>query len=1144
MRAGRNASQNRKMHIDPKLRVPHPTVAKRQKQKRKPSRRLAKPVELALYVLLATGLILFEPFGTAWLARRWVLVVHVIAGLLFVPALLLPFWARHRGFLKLSHRPFMVFSGRVIELMLAAMILSGGWLFFVGWNGTADGEIAHWTHLLVAIPLVALVLAHAWRTSVFRALLTAALLATAFIGLNHPASGAEPRPSAIESKSLWLEAGGKTLLAANFDGGSVSRIDRASGRRLAETVLGGNLTALAIDAKDGLIAVTDYEKDRLFFLKLGDLAQTAMIALPGRPAGIVYDPRNHLFWVAATEGNRLYAVRPDGRIARKIETARSPRGLALLADGRLLVSHAMIGAVSIYDTTAKPLKRLRLITLAVEQSPDQTISQGLPRRLDRIAVSPDGKQAWLPHVLWNFDHPFQFQSTVFPAISVIDLTPGDEHEAVSRRKQLFKQINIIEDGNQTRIVSNPADATFSDNGKKVFVTMAGSEDLAVFDLSRALPISSKSKKAKTTGGAKAVEIYRHLPGQNPRGLIVTGTDIYVQNAQGLDLSKLTTGGEGAFARIKVIAPHFATLVAKDPLAPDVRRGERLFNLANTKAFADAPMTGDNWMSCSSCHVDGFNFTNKALFEATPVDKFHSAFTGHGTIEHLVAGDFVSDYIRIIKNTQGGMGADTRFATPVTDPLAPSPAIDKMMRDLHAYVVTPNNLPLFGTWLRGENGGASVDPKAWTNSALCASCHSDIFEQWANSNHHFSGQSDPYYVVLEDLAAQTEGEPFRAWCMGCHAPQALLSGETKTSDKPSRMFDRNGSGAIADLMQYAHSIDEGTGCIFCHTVDSIEDAGGLAGANASLTVAPGARPLYPGETSDNALLRGFAERLIRAQPQEHKTSLMHNIKDNPKLCASCHEEFAPGTGAYIVDTYQEWYNSSFNAPNDPAKNRTCADCHMHADTTRLGEPIPGRATDGGPLKKDVRTHQFVGAQYHLVGLRDPNMRAQSIALLRTAATLEARREGPDTLVVRVNNTGTGHRLPTGVSDFRQLWLEVTVTDAAGKIVLSSGKRDAAGNLDPHARLFQKAFDDKASHAVGLEFWRYAVMHEDTRIPADGYRDESFTLPADTRFPVRVDVRLMFRTFPQWITDLVRERFPHMPPPAAVDIADLSQTLGQP
>ena len=529
------------------------------------------PAELALGALLASGALLFNGFGFGWPVVRWALVVHVTAAVILVPALLIPFWVIHRGLLAATRRRFHAWSGRILEAMLALMLASGAWLLFVGWNGATAGGVAHWTHLLVAVPLVVLVAVHAWRFSVLKRIVLGAALVGAVAGLTTPATGA-PSTRAIESRSLLLEDGGKTLLSANFDGGSVSRVDRATGARLAEAVLSGDIRSVAVDSPDGLIAATDYVGNRVVFLKAANLAVEKTVPVPGRPGGVVYDARNALFWVAATEGNHLYGLAMNGAIKVDLTVAGSPRGLALMADGRLLVSHAFIGAVSIYDTASLPLRLVKLITLASSQNPDETVSQGVPRVLDRIAVSPDGKQAWLPHELWNFDHPFQFQSTVFPAISVLSLKPGDEHEATARRMQLFKQIAIVENGNQTRIVSNPADVAFSDDGGKAYVTMAGSEDLAVFDLARALPIDSTSPKAATTDGSHAVEVFRHLPGENPHGLVVDGNDIYVQNAMGLDLSKLTTGGSDSFARVKLVTASFASLVAADPLASDVRRG--------------------------------------------------------------------------------------------------------------------------------------------------------------------------------------------------------------------------------------------------------------------------------------------------------------------------------------------------------------------------------------------------------------------------------------------------------------------------------------------------------------------------------------------------------------------------------------------
>ena len=750
--------------------------------------RLVGPAELAIYALLLSAIPLFDPFGFTWQVQRWALVVHVTAAVVLVPALIIPFWASHRYLITLSRRAFLVWTGRVLEGLLTLAFLTGAWLLFIGWNGTSPVPAAHWTHLAVALPLVVLTVVHAWRTSVIRRGLAAIMLVGVLFGLATPATGA----SSVESRSLLLEDGGRTLLSANFDAGSVARVDRASGDRLGEVFLGGDIRSLAVDAADGLVAATDFTGNNVLFLAAVEpvTQQDRRRCRPSvrrrlgcpQPRSSGSPPRRRTASVA---------IAADGSVKLDLAVAESPRGLALLPDGRLLVSHAFIGAVSIYDTTSLPPKLTKLITLASSQNPDETVSQGLPRVLDRVAVSPDGKQAWLPHELWNFDHPFQFQSTVFPAISVISLEPGNEHEAVPRRMQLFKQINIIENGSETRIVSNPADVAFNGDGSKAYATMAGSEDLVVFDLSRALPIDSKSPKAATTDGAHAVEIFRHLPGENPRGLVVDGDDIFVQNAMGLDLSKLSAGGAGSFARVKVVAPSFAKLVAQDPLSPATRRGERIFNLANTSVFPDAPLTGNNWMSCQSCHVDGFNFSNRALFRDTPVDKFHSSFTGHGTIANFVAGDFVGDYIRMIRDTQGGMGADTRFPTPETDPAKPSAAVAAMMQDLHAYVTAPGNLPLLATWLRGEGSGGKVAATDWTNSAICADCHARIFKDWSNSTHRMMAQSDPYYVVLEDLAAKTEGEGFRAWCMGCHAPQALLSGATKT-DAPANMFDRDGA----------------------------------------------------------------------------------------------------------------------------------------------------------------------------------------------------------------------------------------------------------------------------------------------------------------------------------------------------------------
>lgn len=1123
----------------------------------------SRRTEAVLYLALVSGFLLWDEIasaiGLSWGVGRVALVGHYLLTLVLFPLLVVPFWLSHRSHLSSPKASaFLRWSGRGLEVLLAVLLASGLWLALVGNRGDDFGGVVRWAHLIGGGVLGALALAHAWRYSMIRtwrgvALLVLVVLALVLMpGAARAADPAERAPQ--RSGSFVFDAKAGLFYSANFSAGSVSILDRATGALRAEAALGGDIQRLALADGAGVIAATDMTGGRVLVLDRATLAVKATAQVGGRPMGVVYDGRNGVFWVALFEGHKLVAVAPDGAVRQTIEVPETPRGLALLSDGRLLVTHAMIGAVTIWDTSSPALKQISTITLAEEQNPVETVSQGVPRLLDEIALSPDQTEAWLPHVLWNFDHPFQFQSTIFPAVSLLSLVRGEGHEALEHRKQLFQQINILEEGNRTRIVSNPVSAAFSADGNRVYVTAAGSEDLLVFDRSRAAPLAkdkgdrrSRRVNKLEQGGAKAVQIFRHLPGDNPRGVVVDGNDIFVQNAMSLDISRLDRGGDGAFARVTLAQDHFAALVSHDPLSPALRRGERLFHSGNTDDFPQAPMAGDNWMSCQSCHVDGFNFTNGYLFRDTKHDEHQNAVVGHVGMKGMVAGAFITDYLSMVRETQGGMGADTRFATPNTDPQAPSDAVRAMMEDLHQYVTAKQNLPFLATWMRIQaktSDGKTVHPKDWVNSAACRECHSEMFDQWADSNHRLMGESNPYYKVVEDLAAATEGEAFRAWCMGCHQPAKLSTGWTASSEQ-GHMFEKGGASLIEAHKQGKTDLDEGTSCLMCHRISAVEDAGIAGGGNASYTVNLQDRETYVFENDQNAVLKWLGDRQINAKPDAHKDSYMDPLYKDPKLCGSCHGEFSPGTGAIIVNTYGEWEASPYNRPDDPSKNKTCIDCHMHADVKQIGTPLPGYSTDGGPLKPNVVTHQFTGANHHLVGLRNPKLAQMSIDLLRASATLTSRLEdresGAKALVVRVANTGAGHKLPTGVADFREMWLEVTVTDASGKMVLSSGQLGSDNELPGDARKYGKTFGRMDGTPAGLTFWRHEKMLSDTRIPAGGFSDEAFDLPAETQFPVKLSARLLFRIYPQWVTSAVQKAFPDLPTPDVVEMNYLSADL---
>jgi len=968
-----------------------------------------------------------------------------------------------------------------------------------------------------------------------RHLIAVSILFLTLVLLSISSQASPPITTTISSGSLQWSGDKQWIYSANLWQGSISKLPADINKRPTditnsthaqpnELILGQDIRRIAINSRQSELLATDYLGNEVILVDTKNWTIKQRISTGKRPFGAIYQASHNRYWVSLFEDHQIIAIQ-DGQIVATINTEDTPRGLALTSDNRLLVTHSMTGQLSIYSVDSIPTEANKVITLNINQHNDEFVSQGLPRELDDIAISPDEKEAWLPHVLWNFDHEFQFQSTVFPAVSVIDLVT--ETERVDQRKELFRTINIVDNKNRTRIVSNPHDAEFSDSGKKLYITLAGSDDLLVFDRSRVGKSNKKRhRRKKHSGGVKATQVYRHTPGQNPRGLLLKDSLLWIQQSIPQTLALFDRGGDNAFDRVSLVEPSWAQL-ADITSSENINKGRAFFHSANTDLNPEHPIAGDFWMSCNSCHQDGFNFTNRYLMEAYGQDKHQDARAGHPGLSNMVSGDFVTDYLNIIQKTQGGMGEDDRDSAL---PLKASEAMGTIMGDmmnLHQFVTLPHNLPFLATWLKLD-GEHRTHPKAWTNSAQCAECHQEIFDQWADSNHRLMGESNPYFIAVLNAAGQAEGEDFKDWCLGCHMPSNVMSNLPLKSK--GHMFEKNGASLKRALENNQSDIDEGTSCLFCHRITDIEDAGG----NASFTINLIDREHYVGEkNTDSTVMHWLSSRQINSKPKRHKDSYMKSFYTDPKLCKTCHNEFAPGTGALIVDTYGEWEKSSFNNPGDPSKHRTCIDCHMHGDIDRIGEDIPGLSTDRGTPKKNVVTHQFTGANHHLVGLRNKKLEAMSLQLLRSSATVEQRFESAQ-LIVKITNVGAGHDLPTGVADFRQFWIEVTATDADNNIVLSSGYTDDKGNIEENARLFMKVLGDTEGKPVGLLFWRYAQLLSDTRIPADGYREERFSLPSNTIYPVTVKTRLLYRIYPQWVTDAVQAGQPDLPTPPIVEL----------
>ena len=429
---------------------------------------------------------------------------------------------------------------------------------------------------------------------------------------------------------------------------------------------------------------------------------------------------------------------------------------------------------------------------------------------------------------------------------------------------------------------------------------------------------------------------------------------------------------------------------------------------------------------------------------------------------------------------------------------------------------------------------------WTNSTKCKSCHSEIFNQWANSNHKNLVESNPYYMVMEAIAGEVEGEKFKQWCMSCHNPSAITTGLTRTSHSmndnslSNTLFEKDAKTLVDTYKKHGNSrLEEGVSCLTCHRITEATSQG-----NASYSIELTNRKKYPFEDDESTTGEYLGHKFINAKPNIHKESYMKPLYKDSKYCASCHDETSPITNKQIVSTFKEWEASPYNNKEDKTKNKSCIDCHMTYLQDDKFEPLKGISTDGGVVKNDVKVHYFAGSNHFLAGLKDKKNEEQILQLLRTSAKLDVNIKD-NQLLVGVQNVGAGHHLPTGVADFRELWLDITITDATGKIVFSSGKLDKNGDLQADARPFMKVFGDINGNPVGLLFWKYEKLLSDTRIPAKTRRVESYDLEKDLNYPLKAVVKLNFRIYPQWVTSIVQKAFPELPNPPILELEKIEQ-----
>jgi len=422
---------------------------------------------------------------------------------------------------------------------------------------------------------------------------------------------------------------------------------------------------------------------------------------------------------------------------------------------------------------------------------------------------------------------------------------------------------------------------------------------------------------------------------------------------------------------------------------------------------------------------------------------------------------------------------------------------------------------------GDNKGADLfEIEQFIDPETCGGCHSEILEQWRDSMHNLAHR-DPVYsrvakFLRKGLTEAGEIEEAES-CVKCHTPVGYVTGF------PKKLSD--------DLSKTPEIAVQGIQCDYCHSAVDVSQM-----YNNGLVLSPG-----QGEDDPGVKYGPFDD----SEPDFHQAAFS-KLHTDSKVCGTCHNVKHVAFGTDLETTYTEWEKSPYN-DSDPGKRVNCQDCHMRqrpgipATGTTDRPDNPGAATDYSDERPHIFTHYFVGANSGVTaGFGNEEKADMARDRLKHAASvsLDLSRVSAGKVSVTVSNSGAGHSLPTGVGDLRQVWIELTLKDASGKTLFSTGILDQKKELGPDTVLFRTILGDGLGNPV-LNLAKAREILSDTRIPAKASVTHAFELGSKPQKGQTIQARLLYRGMPQKILNLVPgEKLLPLP---VVEMAVATQTL---
>jgi hypothetical protein len=414
------------------------------------------------------------------------------------------------------------------------------------------------------------------------------------------------------------------------------------------------------------------------------------------------------------------------------------------------------------------------------------------------------------------------------------------------------------------------------------------------------------------------------------------------------------------------------------------------------------------------------------------------------------------------------------------------------------------------------------------SCGASNCHEQNTREWAGSLHRFSA-SNAFYRAAVGEAIQMGGMEAASFCASCHDPERVLT------------------GTVAQA--YAEGVPEGgsdgVSCTVCHGIVEVDHGPDGPIGNGRMTVA--LDPPYPG-----ARLR--RERSVRLDPRHHRQGFVTNERTlaTTVTCVGCHrlELPAPGANEAFVVQHADLFDGFTGF-----ETAGCTGCHLPQDDESIYiHRMAGIAVDLKHFATGVDAGDLALIEENAEAIRDltglleygpierPNwperprqrwspegrLRPAKGGFLRLSAVTTVVDDSLD-IALRTSNVSVGHPFPSGPFDLNQVWLEVRVADATGRVLHHvGGLDDRAAIVGTPVRLgaVEIGLDGPLKKHRILEL--QAVRDKDVLGQTPRVDHLSIDLPDDVVGPLEVRARWLYRRvrpeFAEWALEVSSSPIP--------------------